>query len=459
MTRMYTTAFQQYYRLLFFAGLYMLYIVVLFGITDFGDAGHIGHDVVRVLAPALELGLAAFLCAASVRAARRTGRGWWLLPAAAIAAFIAVVYFAQTYSLYLSNNFISVLALQNTDSVSFVKSARALLGFVVILVWIMIFWLGLLHAGYRRLYTFGVGIERWSRGRFWSAALVLLALNVWLLGLQNKSMQLEPGFRQVPVSKLLVNVYTVKFGRSASGGMLVSSVIKAPANQGKKCFTYSAEPGQGAYPFQKGLIYKHALPFPAMAGDNRQKPNVIVIFTEGLSARMVDVYGSAHPGLTPNIDRLATQSMRVVNYFNHTAATYRGLIGQLSSGYSLAGGGGKTGWETGDNKKSLQRIHRRTMPMILNERGYQSFFFSPHRTHIPFTQMLKSLGFDHVFTRESIGNGLLHGQFKDRGGTDALDDQSLFAGLVAFFVNAHPRRTQRRSSLVCTLSVHMHSST
>jgi phosphoglycerol transferase MdoB-like AlkP superfamily enzyme len=78
-----------------------------------------------------------------------------------------------------------------------------------------------------------------------------------------------------------------------------------------------------------------------------------------------------------------------------------------------------------------------TLPTILDKHGYQSYFFSPHKSERPFTLMLNPLGFDRVFTYESIGKQLLKGQFLARQGTAALDDQSLFRGVIAFLEQRH----------------------
>ena len=39
--------------------------------------------------------------------------------------------------------------------------------------------------------------------------------------------------------------------------------------------------------------------------------------------------------ITPNIKELQSKSLSFSNYYNHTFATYRGIIGQLYSGYQL----------------------------------------------------------------------------------------------------------------------------
>src|SRR3546814_18404526 len=51
-----------------------------------------------------------------------------------------------------------------------------------------------------------------------------------------------------------------------------------------------------------------------------------------------------------NLQALAGDTMVVDNYYNHTAATYRGLQGQMTSGFPRYGGseGGK-GWMEGNN--------------------------------------------------------------------------------------------------------------
>src|SRR5690606_16217047 len=76
------------------------------------------------------------------------------------------------------------------------------------------------------------------------------------------------------------------------------------------------------YPYLKDWVNREPLPFagkPPVA-----QPNVIVLFIEGMSARTLEPYGSTYPGLTPNLQALARDTMVADNYYNHTAATYRG---------------------------------------------------------------------------------------------------------------------------------------
>lgn len=406
----------RHYRSGGFAVLLVAYLAVLFGVCTLHDSHQASRVALRVLAPCFELALAALVCAGCVRLQRRFASAWWLLPAALVAGGVGLVYLAQIESLLISNNFISVLALENTDSTAFVLTPALVLGLAAYALWYAWFCVGLV----RQRHAAPIGAERWPRPIYLTALTGSLLMVAWLLGLQARNQWLEPGFRQAPLVNLTANAYVSLFGTTAP-------MAHWPRASG--CFTDPARQPKSKYPFQKNIAYQSPLPFPALRAG---APNVIVIFTEGVSARLLGAYGGPYPGLTPNIDRLAARSMRVDDYFNHTAATYRGLIGQLSSGYVYNGGYGKEGWETGDNGHRLGAIRRRTLPMILGEHGYQSYFFSPHATAAKFTAMLGTLGFTRVFTYESIGQGLLQGHFRARAGTGSLDDASLFRGLVAF---------------------------
>ncbi len=78
------------------------------------------------------------------------------------------------------------------------------------------------------------------------------------------------------------------------------------------------------YPFFKDTVYSDPLPFQ-VNDPSLKKTNVVLIYLEGFSARWMEVYGGSFSNLTPNLDAFANRSMRVDNYFSHTAATYRGL--------------------------------------------------------------------------------------------------------------------------------------
>lgn len=155
------------------------------------------------------------------------------------------------------------------------------------------------------------------------------------------------------------------------------------------------------YIFYKNWVYKNNLPYASITA-KESKPNVIVIFTEGTSARLLDCYGGQYEKLTPNIDDFARHSMKVDNYYNHTSATFRGTLGQLASCYPYRGGAdGPNGW----NKPYLQKLNYSTLPKILDD-DYNTYFFSPHTEKDGYTNLMRVAGFSNIFTRESVSNML-----------------------------------------------------
>ena len=152
------------HRLVFFLGLYLACVAGLYLFVGVRDSGHGARLVARLALPAVELGLCALLCALFLRLARRGPRWPWLVACWAVAALAAVVYAAQVYSLYLSRNFISVLALENADSVAFVASPTLLAAAFVALAWLALFCVASRLS--LRDPAGAVGAERWGWPRF-----------------------------------------------------------------------------------------------------------------------------------------------------------------------------------------------------------------------------------------------------------------------------------------------------
>ena len=100
--------------------------------------------------------------------------------------------------------------------------------------------------------------------------------------------------------------------------------------------------------------------------DLPENPNVILIMTEGLSQEIID----DDRDICPNISWLEDNSIYFSNYFNHTFATYRGIIGQLYSGYQLKN------YDT-NNLVSIQSI--------LADQGYNTTFINTEPNNGRFT--------------------------------------------------------------------------
>mgnify|MGYP004538294443 CR=1 FL=1 len=138
---------------------------------------------------------------------------------------------------------------------------------------------------------------------------------------------------------------------------------------------------------------------------NLKGKNIIVFFTEGFSAFEIDKYNK-YEKLTPNISQLMNKSIYFENYFNHTAATFRGLRGQLTSSYQQIGGWNSEKNGTGEiGKDDIRKRYKKTLislPDILKNNGYNTYFITSHSNESNLNVMLKQLQFDKVFGYEEF---------------------------------------------------------
>jgi len=127
--------------------------------------------------------------------------------------------------------------------------------------------------------------------------------------------------------------------------------------------------------------------------------NIITIFTEGFSAEIIDKFNQ-YQSLTPYVSELLTKGLYFKNYFNHTAATYRGLRGQLSSSYQYTNGENAL-FIAKEDKNELNKPFKDgiiTLPEILQKHGYHTYFLSAHEKSERLNTYLLTLGFERVFT-------------------------------------------------------------
>lgn len=443
------TFFKRGFHTVFFIGLYALYLYMLFCIASVTDIGNLRHTGVRLLVAAVELSFFWSVCTLLLRRWLSSRRLGWIALYLLFATIICLVYVVQAYSIYVSNNFITVLGMQNAGYASFTESSTEWMLLACGGIWVLLLGInaGLLtRAANRRLQQYAVELSEKSTVMVF-VVLALLTLAVFTQ--QRKRIVLEPDYRQSPFASMAVNAWLTVYG----GGGVVASVKSVFSY--KSCFDSPMDGKIRDYPFEKKLVYNDPLPF-ASTGARLDHPNVIVFFTEGTSVRLIDSYGGRYPGLTPNIDRLARRSMKVVDYYNHTAATYRGIIGQTSSGFSFAGGGGESGWVvSGKNESKQAEISRKTLASILSGDGYASYFFEPEHNGSTFTRMIQYLGFENVYTFEKI-SALLDGEVSIQKQTDQLDDGSLFRGLTAF-LKKNAVSADRKPFLIATYNIGTHA--
>jgi lipoteichoic acid synthase len=185
------------------------------------------------------------------------------------------------------------------------------------------------------------------------------------------------------------------------------------------------------YPLVKNWIYRDKIPFSDQLNTNK-KPNIIVFFMEGVSARLIDAYNSSFKGLTPNISGFSSNShtMIVTNYFNHTAATYHGLHGQLCSLWPIKGG-----------RDFNDRLHGPMQPKYfslvnyLSQLGYKThFFYTQHKDRNFLDELGRVIGFEDIAAGEDLSRRYLsNSSFVEE---NAISDQQLFKALINF-VHVH----------------------
>ena len=111
------------------------------------------------------------------------------------------------------------------------------------------------------------------------------------------------------------------------------------------------------------------------------KPNVILIFTEGLSQNIV----LDDRNIMPNVREYEQKSINFTGYYNHTYATYRGIIGQLYSGYQ---------------NENLDENHLISLQSILKDNGYYTSYINTEPNNKEFTNYVNSFNFDEVVSND-----------------------------------------------------------
>lgn len=151
--------------------------------------------------------------------------------------------------------------------------------------------------------------------------------------------------------------------------------------------------------------------------------NVIVVFTEGMSSKVIDSENGRNLKVTPNIDRFYKEGLVFKNYFNHTAATFRGLRGQLNSAFQYrdgVDGKGEVFFQIDAATVSKNYENRLiALPEILNAYGYDSYFIAATAVHSNLNTLIATMPFKKVYGMEDFN------WQKD----DRMSDQKIFSAL------------------------------
>ncbi|MTB64811.1 sulfatase-like hydrolase/transferase [Streptococcus sp. zg-86] len=135
----------------------------------------------------------------------------------------------------------------------------------------------------------------------------------------------------------------------------------------------------------------------------KEKPNVVLLFVEGLSQNIID----DSRAIMPTVAKVQKESLNFSNYYNHTFATYRGIIGQLYSGYQL------------DNYDNNTLI---SIQDVLANEGYQTSFINVEPSNTQFTTYLESLNFQNLISDPSKSYSGHNGTVSDKEAFEILYD-------------------------------------
>ena len=203
------------------------------------------------------------------------------------------------------------------------------------------------------------------------------------------------------------------------------------------------------YPLMKNKIYDSTVKFK----HTLEKPNIIIIFTEGFSARTNSIYSNIYENLTPNLKKLSENNatMLVKNFYNHTAATYRGLHGQLCSLYPLLGGG--KFWLENDFL-NLSKNNYKCLPHVLQTNGYETTYLNMHYKDASGNdEMVSNFGFDTILSGEELSNKYLSGINKIK--QNYLSDHQSYKVLTNYLKDKE--NTMKKPFLLTTYTVETHA--
>lgn len=342
----------------------LMTLILLFRMQRFYAAQDL---LLFAMAFAIELALLELL----TRMARRIRNLVIRILALLLPATLGCIYVAQLYSVWISGGFIPPIALANSE----VAGLIAFNGF---------YWMtgAFLVAFFAHAWaTRNAALPEIRRTQLLGTALLIVA---YVAVVQDQPMPrgIRVAHGETPVSSFAHSVATYA-GMSGQNQISASELNKVRSA------------------FSRRSAYQTGFP-EALTTSLATTPNIIVIFTEGMSARWMETYGGVRPGLTPNLDRLASGSLVFRNYYNHTAATFRGLRGQLTSGHQEIDGYNDegTGFGQRDASKDITAVSRVTLPEVLRGQGYHSLFFVSQQDYI--NKMLDTLGFDEVLGRDYL---------------------------------------------------------
>lgn len=302
----------------------------------------------------------------------------------------------QLVSIYYSGNIITLLAIENIESINLILNKR----FIIILITIVI---SLLLIYFYFPYTNKVSLK---------LCVILLICSLTCCFLQKTILSKNDYIR----SPYLAYAFLLKEYFNLYKRKVDFSKVQCDKFLKKTVFTSNIE--------NKFMI------------KNIEKPNIILFFIEGTSSIMFNDIQKKYPNLTPHLNRFIEQSLSFENYYNHTAATYRGIKEQLTSTYPKSGG-----FEWHNYNKNIKQDATISIAHILNNKNYDTIFFNPHSIETSgLDKMAEHLGFMNVYSSTDLSN-------KD------LTDEDQFFAIEKYLKN----KNDKKPFFICMYNIETHA--
>ena len=320
---------------------------------------------------------------------------------------IGIIYIIQGFTFFISGSFLSSLAIENWRDYQYFDNKIRYLLIILTPIPFCIYYFNI----FSKIKSINNNVNKSVFSLFIIIIISLFTIN----GIRNHS----------AILSLITNISEIV--SEVCSPYISSSKIRRDLSV-EKFFNIDEEK---EYPFLKMNVYvnnKYSI-------THNNKPNVIVLFLEGCSARFIDIYDidNKFNNLTPNIDEFAKIKgvCKVDNYFNHTAATYRGIIGTLTSGYPLHGGfENGSGWENRNNASIYKQTIVSSVPRLLQSFNYKTIMFSPFVTGAPFNDMCKMLYFNVIYTADKSIKELINSNSYMY--QNMLSDKGIFLALIKY---------------------------
>ena len=325
------------------------------------------------------------------------------------------IYAVQYASLYLTGDYLSPTAIDNIQHIGLIltPSKTAIISVSAVLLLVMVFVAERLFktSGWNKVILLSVCCFIFAASlktdEYWlSSDILSVRVNLYQSG-ENEGRYTSP-----------IRAFANSLGRTWQSVQKSRPLTAAELERLRDFgFVYDEK---SDYPLIKDEIYQSELPFQSSGkqADPDLPLNVIVFLSEGISARVVQPYNRQYPGLTPNIASFAGSAMRVDNYYNHTFATYRGLLGQLCSIFPIYAGG---------------QINPQTdyycLGNLFNEEGYETYFsFSQQKQKTKLDEVLEKTNISHIYAQDDLRRLFLANEPEKR--PLALSDQQFFTAII-----------------------------